>query len=116
VIAQSSAVTMHVKDLEQAIRFYTHVLGFSEQFRFADYAGVAINDVKIHLSGPASTNKREVGQGCIYIFCDRVDEFYEQATARGLKAQAPPQDYPYGMRDFVAEDPDGNLITFGCEC
>jgi len=27
----------------------------------------------------------------------------------------PPKDYEYGMRDFVIEDPDGNLIGVGQE-
>jgi hypothetical protein len=30
-------------------------------------------------------------------------------------AQSPPKDYDYGMRDFVVEDPDGNLVAFGQE-
>jgi hypothetical protein len=25
-----------------------------------------------------------------------------------------PADQPYGMRDFIVLDPDGNHLTFGC--
>ena len=71
--------------------------------------------MQIHLSGPAATNKRQVGQGGIYIFCGDCDAYYEEVIAKGARAQAPPQDYPYGMRDFVLEDPDGNLIGIGQE-
>jgi hypothetical protein len=36
-------------------------------------------------------------------------------VAKGAKTQAPPKDYDYGMRDFVIEDPDANLIGIGQE-
>jgi hypothetical protein len=26
-----------------------------------------------------------------------------------------PKDYPYGMRDFMAVDPDRNHLAFGCK-
>lgn len=110
---KGSATTFHVANLEQSLDYYTNVLGFSERFRFGDYAGVEYGDVQIHLSGPAATNKRMTGQASIYIFCDNCDAYYEEIRARGASAQAPPKDYPYGMRDFVVEDPDGNLVTFG---
>ena len=115
----ATATTFHVSDLERSLRYYVGVLGFSERFRFGDYAGVQMGGegavVQIHLSGPGSTNKRAVGQGTIYVFCDAVDDYCAEIVARGATIQAPPRDYEYGMRDFVVEDPDGNLVTFGCE-
>lgn len=110
-----SATTFHVSHLENSIRYYVDVLGFSERFRFGDYAGVQYDEIQIHLSGPTSTNKRQVGQGGIYIFCDDVDGYYAEITKRGAIAQAPPKDYAYGMHDFVVEDPDKNLVAFGQE-
>jgi len=110
-----SATTFHVSDLDVSMRYYTEILGFSERFRFGDYAGVQYGDVQIHLSGPKATNKRGVGQGGIYIFCDGVDAYHAGVAAKGARIQAPPKDYGYGMRDFVIEDPDGNLIGVGQE-
>jgi catechol 2,3-dioxygenase-like lactoylglutathione lyase family enzyme len=110
-----SATTFHVSDLTASLQFYTSLLGFSERFRFGDYAGIQHGEVHIHLSGPKSTNKRTVGQAGIYIFCDDVDSYYAEIVSKGVKTQAPPKDYEYGMRDFVFEDPDGNLLTFGQE-
>jgi len=72
-------------------------------------------EVQIHLSGPAAANKRQVGQGSLYIFCDDCDAYYHEVAARGAQVQAPPKDYEYGMRDFVIEDPDGNLLGIGQE-
>ena len=110
-----SATTFHVSDVDCSLKFYTDVLGFSERFRFGDYAGVSHGDVQIHLSGPSATNKKQTGQGSIYIFCDDVDSYYSEVSRRGAQIQAPPKDYEYGMRDFVIEDPDLNLVAFGQE-
>ncbi|GEP42581.1 VOC family protein [Brevifollis gellanilyticus] len=110
-----SATTFHVSDLETAMKYYTEVLGFTERFRFGDYGGVQHGEVQIHLSGPKATNKKIVGQGSIYLFCDDVDSYHAEVTSKGAKVQAPPRDYEYGMRDFVIEDPDGNQIAAGQE-
>jgi catechol 2,3-dioxygenase-like lactoylglutathione lyase family enzyme len=108
-----SATTFHVSNVEDSLRFYTEVLGFKERFRFGDYAGVEHGDIQIHLSGPAATNKKQIGQGSIYIFCDDVDSYYLAVTSRGAVTQAAPKDYEYGMRDFVIEDLDQNLVGIG---
>jgi catechol 2,3-dioxygenase-like lactoylglutathione lyase family enzyme len=110
-----SATTFHVSNLEASLAYYTKVLGFSQRFRFGDYAGVEYGSIQIHLSGPNSTNKREIGQGGLYIFCDDVDAYYSEVAPKGARIQSPPKDYEYGMRDFVIEDPDANLVTIGQE-
>lgn len=112
---RGSATTFHVSSIAASLSYYTGVLGFAERFRFGDYAGVEYGEVQIHLSGPKAMNKRQVGQGCLYIFCDDCDAYYREITAKGATTQAPPQDYDYGMRDLVIEDPDGNLIGVGHE-
>ena len=108
-----SATTFHVSNVQASLAYYTQVLGFTERFVFGDYAGVEHGEVQIHLSGPKATNKRQVGQASLYVFCDDCDAYYAEVTARGAIAQAAPKDYEYGMRDFVLEDPDGNLVAFG---
>lgn len=112
---KGSATCFHVTDLGRALEWYTGVLAFTEQFRFGDYAGISHGEVTIHLAGPSVPNGRTPGQGSIYIFCDDVDSWHAEISARGAVSQAPPKDYEYGMRDFVLPDPDGNLIGFGQE-
>ncbi len=113
MIMFASASTFHVTDVEAALRYYTKVLGFFERFRYGEYAGVEYGSVQIHLAGPGATNRRAVGQSGIYIFVDECDAYYAEITARGAKTQAPPTDQEYGMRDFIIEDPDGNLVGIG---
>jgi catechol 2,3-dioxygenase-like lactoylglutathione lyase family enzyme len=111
--AQSAATTLMVSNLDRSLTYYKDVLGFTEDFRFGNYAGVKIGEVQVHLSQFGNPNSKPVGAGSMYIFCDEVDDYYREITAKGAKAQNPPKDYEYGMRDFIVEDPDGNFIGFG---
>jgi uncharacterized glyoxalase superfamily protein PhnB len=112
--AQQSATVFQVSNLEAALKHYVEVLGFTEDFRFGDYAGVTIGDVCVHLCAH-SIHQRPVGGGTVCIFADEVDSYYREIQAKGAQIKAEPRDYPYGMRDFMVVDPDGNHLSFGCE-
>ncbi len=110
-----AATVFSVKDLEESLKFYNEVLGFEEEFRFGNYAGVKKGSVLIHLSHYENPNMKVPGSGSIYIFCDEVDEYCKEIKSKGAKVQAEPKDYPYGMRDFISYDPDENQLSFGAE-
>jgi len=110
---QSAASVFQVANVDSALRYYKDVLGFSEDFRFGDYAGVKFGDAYIHLCGH-SVHKRPVGGGTIYLFCDEVDSYFAEITKKGAVVKSEPRDYDYGMRDFMTIDPDGNHLAFGC--
>jgi uncharacterized glyoxalase superfamily protein PhnB len=41
-----------------------------------------------------------------------ADVHHEQAAAAGARIVSPPTDYPYGERQYTAEDPGGHRWTF----
>jgi uncharacterized glyoxalase superfamily protein PhnB len=43
---------------------------------------------------------------------DDADRRHEQAAKSGARILNPPADYPYGERQYTAEDPGGHLWTF----
>jgi uncharacterized glyoxalase superfamily protein PhnB len=108
-----------VNSLESAVKFYEEVLGFEEDFRFGSYAGIKLGAISLHLSEQTESGRSEykkpVGSGIAYIFCDEVDRYYEQIKTKGAKAMYSPQDFPYGMREFMVIDLDGNHLAFGSE-
>jgi uncharacterized glyoxalase superfamily protein PhnB len=59
-------------------------------------------------------NGRSEG-GSAFIFCDEVDDYCQEIKKNGAVIKVEPADRPYGMRDFIVLDPDGNHMTFGCE-
>lgn len=108
-----AATIFQVTNVEMAIKYYTNVLGFTLDFRYNDLAGLKYDDILIYLSGPGQGVKKAVGQGSIYIFCDEIDEYFQDISDRGVFVEVVPDDRPYGMRDFAISDQDGNVLTFG---
>ncbi len=48
-------------------------------------------------------------------FCDEIDAYFAELKRKGARLKTEPKNYPYGMRDFVVLDLDGNHLGFGCE-
>lgn len=114
MIIEHAAIVLNVRDLEASLRFYTENLGFTENFRFGNYAGLSRGAALIHLCAHAQ-EKRLPGSGVAYFFCDEVDNFYAALQEKGVSIPAPPKDQEYKMRDFLLLDPDGNQLSFGSE-
>ena len=112
---QEAVSVLRVSDLDIALKYYTEILGFTQDFRFKNYAGITSGHARLHLAGGENPNQRPVGGGTVYIFCDDVDAYYAEIKKKGAVVRDEPKDYPYGMRDFIALDPDGNHLAFGCE-
>lgn len=48
----------------------------------------------------------------VMVRVEEVDRHYERATQRGARILRPPTDYPYGERQYTAEDLGGHCWTF----
>jgi len=110
-----AATIFQVSDVEASAQYYVQVLGFTQVFRYNDFAGMEYGHSLIYLSGPAQDVKKLIGEGSVYIFCDEVDDYYAQVVANGAQITAGIDNRGYGMRDFGVRDPDGNFISFGAE-
>lgn len=112
--ALHSTTVIHVSNLKASIDYYTNVFCFDVDFIFGDYVGLYINQVSIHLSGPNNPGRKKApGEAHLCIDCDEVEEYYEHISANGAIIDVPLDDREYGMRDFAANDPDGNTLVFG---
>ena len=112
-----AATVLVVRDVLRAVEHYRDVLGFRTEFTYGEptfYAGVERDSVVIHLQG-ADHTKRQPGHGAVNVFVTDVDALYQELKARGARLLSEPKDYPYGMRDFDANDLDGNQLCFGME-
>jgi uncharacterized glyoxalase superfamily protein PhnB len=111
---------LHVSNLTESLKYYTEVFGAVEEFTWEGfYAGIMLGERKLHLSMGCGAFNRPVGGANIYFILESpaaVDAAYAQIVAAGGKTDKEPQNYPYGMRDFVAFDLDQNMLTFGADC
>lgn len=110
----STTAVIHVSDLNRALEYYTAVLGFTEDFKLAAYAGLVLDTVCIHLSGPANPGMHKTpGNAHFCIDCDEVDTYFDTISKKGALIVVPLDDRFYGMRDFAVNDHDGNTLVFG---
>jgi catechol 2,3-dioxygenase-like lactoylglutathione lyase family enzyme len=114
----SSAHVLVVSDLGRSLDYFRDALGFDVAFRWGEpepfYAGVCRGEVTIHLNH-VSNSRHRAGNSTVSIFVGDADAIHRELVERGARIAVPPDDRPYGLRDFSVEDPDGNWIVFGSE-
>lgn len=110
---------LKVKDISQAVAFYTTVLDFELK-----YPGAPLNRFCVDLiRGSAEMFLTEIDgvPGIpVCVLVDDVDTLFEKYIARGLitprKENSPvhesPIDQTWGMREFYVTDADGNTLRF----
>jgi uncharacterized glyoxalase superfamily protein PhnB len=103
-----------VSNHNDALKYYKEVRGFKEDFQFGAYGGVSHGDACLHLCAHR-IHQRPVGGVTAFVFCDEVDDYFQQIKKNGAVVKVEPAVQPYGMRDFIVLDPDGDHLTFGCE-
>lgn len=110
-----------VRDVDASIRFYVDGLGFQLLRRDGDFAVLGLGDAHVLLAGPSiggagikrwiESGPRGVGLN-IRIMVDDVDAMYARVKAVGAPVIDDIKDQYYGLRDFMAADPDGFVLRF----
>ena len=116
-------IELFVDDLDTSIGFYAG-LGFAVERREHDYASLRWGDAVIGLEpaaklpetgpGPGFTQERLAGaRGAgveIVLEVEDLDAALAVVRAAGHPLADPPQDRPWGLRDFRLADPDGYYL------
>jgi catechol 2,3-dioxygenase-like lactoylglutathione lyase family enzyme len=104
--------TLVVRDVREAVEFYTSRLGFRVAFMEEDpptFAGINLGDVQIFLE-QGSPNP----EGCsVYFVVGDADELHEFHKAHGVEISDQPADRPYELRDYGVKDLHGYRLRFG---
>ena len=112
---------LFVADIEATCRYFEATLGFSTVFTHGAppfYGQVARDGARLNLRCIAAPviatdlREREVLLSA-YIPVDDVGSLYAEFQASGADFKQPLRTMPWGLREFVVRDPDGNLICFG---
>lgn len=112
--------TFPARDLRATARFYGD-FGFAQiaLFEAEGYLILARDRLEIHF-WQAPEHRPESSDHGAYVRTADVDALAVPFAARGLPDAGiprfvPPEDKPWGMREAVLIDPDGNLLRFGHE-
>lgn len=110
--------------VSEASTFLCEAFGFRERLRIANhrsqlsFGGGAIVVVEKPQRPPPSrasdflANTEPDRRHSLLLRVEDVDGHYERAKLKGAWIVHPPTDYPYGERQYTAEDPGGHRWTF----
>ena len=105
-----------VTDVREAVAYYERNLGFTRDWADEDLglAGVSKGSCRLFL---ASSDYRKgygnVGPVLTWLNLESnedVDELYRQWSASDARLISAPESKPWGLHEFTAADPDGNLF------
>jgi uncharacterized glyoxalase superfamily protein PhnB len=96
-------------DVSEAIDWLCTRFGFTERWRVGSHrAQLAVGD------GAVALTEEPVGGSVspVMVRVDDVDGHHEHADLHGARILQQPADYPYGERQYTAEDLAGHVWTF----
>ncbi|MCC7426027.1 MAG: VOC family protein [Alphaproteobacteria bacterium] len=111
---------LFVRDIRAACDWFGRVLGFATVFQHGEppfYAQVAREGARINLrcvDQPVFVEGIREAEVLLsaYLVVDDVDALFAEMRRSGAEFQQEPTEQPWGVRDFVVRDPDGNLLLF----
>src|SRR5438309_1166660 len=101
-----SGLTLHVADVERSREFYARIPGAKLLYhRPSEFALFQIGEGRLGLL--------QYGKGFQMEFdSPDLDATYQEIIDAGLRPEGPPENRPWGQRDFRVLDPDGNMLEF----
>jgi catechol 2,3-dioxygenase-like lactoylglutathione lyase family enzyme len=102
--------SLPLSDVPAGVAYYRDVLGFKVNYAQADIGVMDRDDVTILL---IARTARHTGIGSCYVYIRDADALHAELMAKGANVQGEPVSHPWGLRDFLVQDLEGNQIRFG---
>jgi uncharacterized glyoxalase superfamily protein PhnB len=105
-----------VTDLAAAIDYYRANLGFTLDWveESIGLAGISKGECRMFLANESyRSGYKNVGPSLVWLNLeskDAVEDLYRAWNESGAKLISAPESKPWGLHEFVAADPDGNLF------
>lgn len=117
--------SIRVKDVRNAVEFYTRTLGFELQRsqEISDNNSLKLGNAQVMIEGDGAFYsegynaliRERLGRpsaNAFYIESDDLDALYERLRAAGVTVVDPLAARDWGQSEFTIEDPEGNWLTF----
>jgi uncharacterized glyoxalase superfamily protein PhnB len=102
-------------DVGTAVTWLCETFGFQERLRIGNHRSQLLfggASVVVVAQGGESRPQNSGSTHSIMVVVEDVDAHYEHAKAAGAQIIGPPTSYPFGERQYSAEDPGGHTWTF----
>ena len=107
--------TLAYPDVREAVAWLCERFGFSERLAIDDHRAQLIFAGGAIVVTKADAHLRESGSMRVHsvmVRVDDVDAHYRRAVDKRVRIFGAPADFPYGERQFTAEDLAGHVWTF----
>ena len=95
------------RDVREAAAWLCRAFGFRERLQIGDHRAQLVYE-----DGAVIVIEGEAAPSYLLVRVDDADAHRAQAEAAGAKIRSEPTDWPYGERQYSAEDPGGHIWTF----
>ncbi|HLD81648.1 MAG TPA: VOC family protein [Patescibacteria group bacterium] len=109
-----SSILIGVNDLNKAKPFYEQVFGFQfGEFR-PPFASASLDGIEFNIEENADyrskdwTNNYVGGRKHVSFETDNLEQFLAKAESLGGQIIEPPKEKPWGWKEAIIADPDGN--------
>lgn len=100
------------EDVRKASEWLCDAFGFRERLRIGNHrAQLVFGDGAVILT-ERHTSPGSYACHSVHVGVADADSHYEHAKQHGARIVQPPTDYPFGERQYTAEDLGGHLWTF----
>lgn len=103
-------------DVREAVVWLSEKFGFAERLRIGTHRAQRVvgsgGAIVITQRGPLVAASETARLHTLMVRLSEVDRPYAVAVQAGVKILRPPADYPYGERQYSAEDIGGHVWTF----
>ena len=109
-----TAPTVPVSNIEEAVKFYTEILGMQKVFENGSPVGFVILErdaAEIHLTLAKGHKGSE--RNVLHLMINDAYALYQHLEKNNVRIIKGLRDADYGLRQFVFTDPDGNRIDVG---
>jgi catechol 2,3-dioxygenase-like lactoylglutathione lyase family enzyme len=117
------AAELFVSDIRKSCDFFTRKLGFTVVYTYGDppfYGQVKRDAARLnlkHMDGPVidpALREREqlLSADMVVDTADEIKQLYLEFQQAGVEFQQTLMRQPWGAKNFVVRDPDGNLLLF----
>ncbi len=109
---------LRITDSAVSLRFYGEGLGFQVDWQHRFEPGYPLF-VQMTRGGQTIFLTEHSGDcqvgGAVYFLVPSADACFAEFSSRGIEATNMPADTPWGTREFVLTDPDGNRLRFASD-
>ncbi len=95
-------------DVRAAADWLCRTFGFTERLRIGNHRA----QLTFGTGSIVVTQGNAPSPASVMVRVDNIDHHYAQAKQSGALILSPPTDYPYGERQYTAQDPGGHRWVF----